>query len=147
MQHIQQENSLLNKPLVGRRRFRYDSAMNITFVITNNLMDLSKVREAETRVLNDVETSTNLDRLIHTFSAGPGDRKFHIILDYFLYEKDGLDTIRQIIEEPARRYKVSGIKYSSFVPHEKIDELCAQHPDVNFIPRSKFFKDITKHIS
>jgi|JI10StandDraft_1071094.scaffolds.fasta_scaffold375282_2 hypothetical protein len=121
--------------------------MEVTFVVARNLMDLSKVREAAKHISTDIQTCSNFDRLLSMLNAGPGDRRFKIIIDYSLYEDTGLENILFQIGNVATLNEISDIEFRSFVPHEKLPDLKEKYPEVKFVPRSKFFADLTSHLA
>lgn len=120
--------------------------MRIKFVIVKDFADLSKVREIARRLPESIETSSNFDRFLHMLRAGPGDRQFHLIVDYDMYADSGFSVLKEQIEFAATRNGVDQVQYFSFAPQDQILELDKKHPDVTFIPRSEFFADLQKYL-
>lgn len=125
---------------------RYDALMKVIFVIAKSLADLSKVREVARRLPHNIETSLNFDRFLHMLRAGPGDRQFHLVIDYDLYADAGFLVLKEQIELAATKNGVDKVQYYSFAPQEQILELKKMYPDVSFIPRDEFFADLPKHL-
>lgn len=120
--------------------------MNITIVVSNNLMDASKVREAARFINHDVIVFNSSSRVKQLFLAGPGDRRFLIILDYQMFDMDGFGKTLDELHKIALQNDIFGIKVAAFAPHVQIDTLKVKYPQVSFISRSVFFKDLTRHL-
>lgn len=110
-------------------------------------MDLSKIRETAHAHLLHIQTCDSLARLIKVFEAGPGDRHFKLILDHDVYKDSGLEEIIDRVEHAIEENHIGSVKYMSFVPHVHIDDLQKQFEDIEFVPRSKFFKDLHKYLA
>ncbi len=121
--------------------------MKLFVIVTNNLLDSSRIDAAGMTVPHNVFTCTNLTRIMTMLRAGPGDREFTVILDYNFYSEDGFQAIRDEIDSVALSNGVNKIKYKSFVPHEKLSELQEANVDVEFIARSTFFREPAKYLS
>jgi|GEM_PF-6213277 len=120
--------------------------MEIVAVVSRNLMDLSKIREAARLTPNDIVTCSSHSRIISMMSAGAGDRRFKLIFDNNLYSDEDLRIAISQIEETALKYKLKGTRYFSFANHDKIAELKIMHPEVEFVPRSKFFREVVNYL-
>jgi len=120
--------------------------VQIVVVVSRNLLDLSKIRAAARLIKNDIVTCSSHSRIISMMSAGAGDRKFKLILDHNLYANEDLPEILSQIEDVALKYRLRGTEFLVFAPHEKVEELEASFPSVKFIPRSKFFYDLSKYL-
>ena len=103
--------------------------MTKIFIVCNNLLDTSRLKEVLKE--HDVSVLRNAQKAIEKFEASK-DEKITIALDYYSYEN--LDLIELISE-------FDDAKIVSFVPHEKIDDLKSQAPEVNFVARSRFFRN------
>ena len=120
--------------------------MKIVVVVSRNLMDLSKGRAAARLTDNDIVTCSSHSRIISMMSAGAGDRRFKLIFDQNLYSDSDLKLAISQIEDTALKYKIRGTEFLAFAHHEKIDTLKATIPEVEFVPRSKFFYEVVKYL-
>ncbi len=109
-------------------------------------MDLSKIREAARLAKGDIVTSPNHLKIISMMSAGTGDRRFKLIFDKNLYTDNELKSVISQIEDTALKYRLRGTRFLSFANHDAIEGLAKVHPTVEFIPRSKFFHDVSKYL-
>ena len=109
--------------------------MSEIFVVCNNLLDISKIRES----LKGEQVSIFRDhiKLCGAISKEINE-EIEIILDYYTYEKIGIKNVVSDLER-ALGDTNSSIKYTSFVPHEKLSQLKIDAPNINFIARSKYF--------
>lgn len=121
--------------------------MNITVVLGKNLLDLSKISDVAQLLPDHIVTGNSVNKVLNMMKAGPGDRTFTVIIDYYLYETSTIDEFLNEINNSADEHKIKPVQYKSFVPHEKVKELESAHPEVTFIPRSFFFHDIAKYIA
>jgi hypothetical protein len=109
--------------------------MSKIFIVCNNLLDTSRIKEALKD--HDVNVLRSVQKAIEKFETSKDD-SITIVLDYYTYEN--LDIIELISQ-------FDDVKIVSFVPHEKIDDLKLQVPEVSFVARSRFFRNIEKYIS
>lgn len=109
--------------------------MTKIFIVCNNLLDTSKLKEILKE--HDVAVLRNAQKAIEKYEA-TNDESITIILDYYAYEN--LDLIELISQ-------FDDAKIVSFVPHEKIDDLKIQAPEIKFVARSRFFHDVEKYIN
>lgn len=120
--------------------------MDVVVVMSKNILDVSKIQEVGQNLPHQVITCNSNKKILHMFLAGPGDRRFIVIFDYYMYEESNLNDVRAEINKQAKEHKINPVEYRSFVPHEKIVELTALYPDVTFIPRSKFFQNLKTYL-
>lgn len=121
--------------------------MDVVVVIGNNLLDTSRIQEVGNLLQNQVITSGSTKKILHMMSAGPGDRHFIVFFDYYIYSDGDLLSMIKEIDNTAHKNNVNDVEYKSFVPHEKIPELEAQYPQVSFIARSLFFRDLKTYLA
>jgi hypothetical protein len=106
--------------------------MNKIFLLCNNLLDSSRIKEVlSTKELVIVR---NVEKL-KSLSIANDDT---VLLDYYFYENLGINSV---IEHVGGCNNVI-----SFVAHEKIDALKLEAPNIIFVARSRFFKNIAKYI-
>ncbi len=120
--------------------------MDIVVVIGKNMLDISKIQAVGENLSHQVITCTSTMKIKNMMMAGPGDRHFIIIFDYYIYENGDMDVMRKEIDEAVDKYGIDPVEYRSFVPHEKIPELTQRYPDVKFIARSAFLRDLKEHL-
>lgn len=109
--------------------------MSKIFIVCNNLLDTSRLKEVLKEY--DVSVHRNVQKAIEKYEA-TNDDSITIVLDYYAYEN--LDLIELVSQ-------FDDSKIVSFVPHEKIEDLKLQAPEVSFVARSRFFRNPVSYLA
>ena len=121
--------------------------MQIVVVVSRNLMDLEKIRQASRFIKHDLITCSTHSKIVSMMSAGGGDRKFKLIFDHSLYSDEGLQAAISQIESTALKFKLIDPEFLVFIPHEQLNDRKAIQPNLEFVARSKFFHDVAKYLN